>query len=205
MNQFRAAQPAPPAAALAPPRHTGRGTSPADGLALDLAAWDPLQAVASELRAAFAEPVRRAILQALAALEELSGQEVAVQDDLAVDAFWYALVEVVTREEEFPAGQRARLLQMLAAQVFHSERNPAVRNQGFFWVFLNDLAAKYLGGAGGGDDAVDLHAVLDQFLAYYRLDGPENADVVEGLERLVLPHLQRLRLRVREVVSLLAV
>jgi hypothetical protein len=167
------------------------------------AAWDPIYAIASDIRASFVEPIRAAILHALDVLTEIAGQEPVAANDLAVDAFAYTLVDVLTREERIAEPRRSLLLQLLAAQTFHSASNPSIANTAFFWVFLNELSDKYRSNAGGGDDLTDLSAVLEEFLAYYHLDGPDNEDVVRGIERLVLPHIRRVRQDIRDRFALL--
>ncbi|MBI5015021.1 MAG: hypothetical protein HZB55_05960 [Deltaproteobacteria bacterium] len=152
-----------------------------------LSAWDPICAAASELKATFVEPTRARVFEALRVLKDVSGVPPEVEDDLAVDAFAFVVVDLLARDAGLRSDRRDTLLHLLAAQIFHSPRNPSITNREFFWNFLNELAGEYRGSLSRAGRAPTLHVLLDRFLHHYRLHGEENADVVDGLDRLLAP------------------
>jgi hypothetical protein len=172
---------------------------------IDTAAWDPLCAVACELRTEFLDPLQTKLAEALSVLGDLSGRPIADAGGLAVDAFAFVLIDVALREVELWEDRREKLLQLMAAQIYYRQPTPAIRNRAVFWGFLAELSAKYRFYQGPPGDPLELSAIVDQFLNRYGLAGEENADVVAGIQRIARPLVERVREVLRSRSHLLSV
>lgn len=155
----------------------------------DPAFWDPLYAVACEFTTAFWGPVRADVTEALAVLEELCGYGNLCQDHWAIDAFVFTLADSMMQGLGFPERRRLALLQLVANFAYHRSPEAHRLDRAFYWTFLNDLVRKYLG-TGMSEDRLKLSSIINEFLNHYRLGGEDNEDLVEGLNRLLIPRIR---------------
>lgn len=155
----------------------------------DQTLWDPLYAVACEFTTVFWDPVRTGVTEALSVLEELCGYGNLCQDHWAIDAFVFTLVDSMTQGLGFPERRRLALLQLVASFAYHRSPEAHQLDKAFYWTFLNDLVRKYTG-QGTSEERLKLSSIINEFLNHYRLGGDDNVDLVQGLNRLLIPAIQ---------------